>query len=54
MDAAEWMGHANPLVTCRRYVRGRVGAGDRGRATTDILLTGIFTVAESVWNRKAA
>lgn len=49
----EWMGHANPLVTFRRYVRGRVGAGDRGRAATDILPAGIATVAKSVWKRKA-
>ncbi|WP_344124162.1 hypothetical protein [Streptomyces blastmyceticus] len=53
VDVAEWMGHANPLVTFRRYVRGRVGAGDRGRAATDILLAGIVTAAKAVWNRKA-
>ncbi|MFI1801368.1 tyrosine-type recombinase/integrase [Streptomyces sp. NPDC020379] len=53
VDVAAWMGHANPLVTFRRYVRGRVGAGDRGRAATDILLAGVITAAKAVWNRKA-
>lgn len=39
-DVAAWMGHADPMVTIRRYLRRRGLAGDRGRAATDLLLSG--------------
>ncbi|MET8296408.1 site-specific integrase [Streptomyces sp. NPDC005180] len=43
IDVAGWMGHEDPLVTIRRYIRGSGSAGVRGRAATDRLLGGTVT-----------
>ncbi|MFB6518690.1 tyrosine-type recombinase/integrase [Streptomyces sp. NPDC056401] len=44
-DVAAWMGHTDPMVTIRRYIRRRTLAGDHGRSATDRLLSGRVTPA---------